>query len=67
MTAAEIRRHGAFEAGQGINPFADSRILFEQARVHEIHAAGPGDLAVNNDNFAMHTAGRAVLQNCSEC
>ena len=41
------------DARHSVNPFPHARILFEVGGVHHIHAAGPGDRAIDCRNLAM--------------
>src|SRR5262249_48221987 len=45
----------ALDPDHGVNPFAYARVLFEKARVHQIHAASPRHLAVDDSNLAVKT------------
>ena len=50
---AEGRHRRTVQAHHGIDPFADSGVPFEQPGINQIHAAGPGDTPVNDDNLAV--------------
>ena len=45
----------AFDPHHGIDPLANPRALFEIGRVHQVHAAGPGNLFVDGDDLAVQT------------
>ncbi len=38
-----------------INPLANARVLLEKARVHQVHAAGVGDVVINHHHLAVLT------------
>ena len=46
---------GILHANHGIDPLADARPLLEVTRIHEIHAARPCHLAVNDDDLPVET------------
>ena len=43
----------AFEAHHRIDPFANSGILFEVPRIDQVHAPGPGNLAIDHNDLAV--------------
>ena len=44
-----------FRPDHGVHPFTDVCVLFEVARVHQVHAAGPGDFTVDHDDLSMQS------------
>ena len=52
-----------FDAHHGVDPLSNACALFKEGGVHQIHAAGPGDLLVDRYNLAMQPQiGPAKLQ-----
>ncbi len=56
----------AFHTRHQVDPLANARVLLEIARIHQVHAAGVGDIVVNQDHFAVlaqiHTAQKHAQQ-----
>ncbi len=44
----------ALQSHHGVDPLADAAVLLEVLRVHEVHAAGPRHVAVDDDDLAVH-------------
>lgn len=44
----------SFDADHRIDPLADRRVLLEEARIDEVHAAGPGRRSVDHHDLAVH-------------
>ena len=49
----QLLRHRALAAQHRIDPLADARFLFEQARIDQVVAAGVGDAVIDDEDFAV--------------
>ena len=57
---------GALDADHGIDPFADGGVLLEVAGIDQVHAAGVGDFAVDDDDLAVQPQVEADEQGADE-